>query len=154
MLFHMEPITSAPVSANIVARMMGGQRVLGRRIRTVRQLRQAVEGGLPVGALEAVVGHVASDRFTAAALKYAIVPKTTLHRRERLTADESARLERLARMTVLAEQVWEDEEQAREFLVSAQPQLDGERPVDLARSDLGTREVEALLYRIEYALPA
>ncbi|HEU4800648.1 MAG TPA: antitoxin Xre/MbcA/ParS toxin-binding domain-containing protein, partial [Gemmatimonadales bacterium] len=80
--------------------------------------------------------------------------KTTLHRRERLTADESARLERLARMTALAEQVWEDEERAREFLVSAQPQLDGERPVDLARSDLGTREVEALLYRIEYALPA
>ena len=121
-MYHMEPITSGPVSANIVARMMGGQRVLGRRIRTVRQLRQAVEGGLPVGALEAVVGHVASDRFTAAALKYAIVPKTTLHRRERLTAEESARLERLARMTALAEQVWEDEERAREFLAGAPKQ--------------------------------
>ena len=40
-----------------------------------------------------------------------------------------------------------------EFLLSAQPQLDGERPVDLARSDLGARQVEQLLMKLEYALP-
>jgi putative toxin-antitoxin system antitoxin component (TIGR02293 family) len=97
---------------------------------------------------------VAGDRFSAAALKYSIVPKTTLHRRQRLTAEESERLERLARMAALAEQVWEDEARAQEFLISPQPQLDGERPVDLARSDLGTREVEELLFRLEYSLPA
>ncbi|HEY0151127.1 MAG TPA: antitoxin Xre/MbcA/ParS toxin-binding domain-containing protein [Longimicrobium sp.] len=28
-----------------------------------------------------------------------------------------------------------------------------ERPIDLARTDLGAREVEELLMRIEYALP-
>ncbi|HEU5050625.1 MAG TPA: antitoxin Xre/MbcA/ParS toxin-binding domain-containing protein [Gemmatimonadales bacterium] len=137
-----------------VARLMGGPRVLGKRIRTVGELRRAVEAGLPVGALDAVVGHVAGDRFSAAALKYSIVPKTTLHRRQRLTAEESERLERLARMAALAEQVWEDEARAQEFLISPQPQLDGERPVDLARSDLGTREVEELLFRLEYALPS
>lgn|SRR5574337_452087 len=148
------PAPALAVDALQVARLLGGARVLGRRIRSVRDLRLAVETGLPVGALEAVVGHVAGDRFTAAALKYAIVPKTTLHRRERLTTEESERLERLARMTALAEQVWDDPGLAREFLVSAQPQLGGERPLDLARTDLGTREVEALLYRLEYALPA
>ena len=72
----------------------------------------------------------------------------------RLTPEESERLERLARLAALAEHVWEDAALAHEFLVSPQPQLGGERPVDLARSDLGAREVEALLHRIEYALPA
>lgn len=142
------------IDAQSVARVMGGTRILGRRIRSLGDLRRAVETGLPVGALDAVIGHVASDRFTAAALKYAIVPKTTLHRRQRLTAEESQRLERLARMAALAEQVWEDVDRAHEFLVSAQPQLDGERPVDLARTDLGAREVEDLLMKLEYSLPA
>ncbi len=141
------------INAQSVAEMMGGERMLGRQVRSVSQLREAVESGLPVKALELVAKHVARNDRDAAELKYRIVPKTTLHRRQRLTADESQRLERLARMTALAEEVWEDEDLAHEFLTSVQPQLNGERPVDLARSDLGTREVEELLYRLEYSLP-
>jgi uncharacterized protein (DUF2384 family) len=57
-------------------------------------------------------------------------------------------------MTALAEDTWEDRALAREFLTSPQPQLDGDRPVDLARSDLGTRQVEEILRAIEYGLPA
>ncbi|HSL82600.1 MAG TPA: MbcA/ParS/Xre antitoxin family protein [Thermoanaerobaculia bacterium] len=66
----------------------------------------------------------------------------------------SERLERLARMTALAEEVWEDAELAHEFLTSPQPQLGGASPADLARSDLGTRQVEELLRRIEHSLLA
>jgi len=142
------------IDARNVARILGGTDALGRRVGTVRELRQAVDDGLPVEALESAVRYVAGDERGAAELKYRIVPKTTLHRRERLTPEESQRLERLARITALAERVWEDRALAHEFLVSAQPQLDGERPVDLARSDLGAREVEELLVRLEYALPA
>jgi putative toxin-antitoxin system antitoxin component (TIGR02293 family) len=137
-----------------VARIMGGQRTLGRRIRTVGQLRRAVEEGLPVEALHTVVKHVAGNDVSAAELRHRIVPKTTLHRRERLSVEEGQRLERMARMAALAERVWEDDALAHEFLTNHQPQLDGERPVDLARSDLGTREVEELLMQLEYALPA
>jgi uncharacterized protein (DUF2384 family) len=32
--------------------------------------------------------------------------------------------------------------------------LGGERPLDLARTDLGARQVEELLMKLEYALPA
>jgi len=142
------------MDARAVARIMGGERTLGRRIRTVSDLRHAVEDGLPVPALDAAVRHVSANDRDAAELKYRIVPKTTLHRRRRLSAEESQRLERLARMAALAEEVWEDDALAHEFLTSAQPQLGGERPVDLARSDLGTREVEELLFRMEYGLPA
>lgn len=142
------------INAPEVARILGGERTLRRRVRTVDDLRAAVEGGLSVAALERTVEHVAGRGSAATELKHRIVPKTTLQRRRgRLSLSESERLERLARMTAMAEEVWEDPGLAHEFLTSAQPQLGGERPVDLARSDLGTREVEDLLFELEYSLP-
>jgi putative toxin-antitoxin system antitoxin component (TIGR02293 family) len=136
-----------------VAAILGGPNVLGRRIETVGELRQSVEDGLPVASLDLVVRRVIGDRPGAAELRHRIVPKSTLQRRRRLTAEESQRLERLARVIALAEHVWEDVALAHEFLTSEQPQLDGERPVDLARSDLGARQVEELLLRLEYSIP-
>jgi putative toxin-antitoxin system antitoxin component (TIGR02293 family) len=141
------------INAAGVARMLGGEQVLGRRVRSVSDLRETVEAGLPVRSLDVVARHVARNDRDAAELKYRVVPRTTLHRRTRLTADEGQRLERLARMTVLAEEVWEDADLAHEFLTSAQPQLGGKRPVEMARSDLATREVEELLFRLEWSLP-
>ena len=137
-----------------VVRIMGGERVLGRRLRTSDDLRRAVEAGLPVAALHHVAAHLARGAAGASAFKYRVVPKATLHRRGRtLSLEESERLERLARITALAEEVWEDPELAREFLTSRQAQLADETPLDLARTDLGAREVEDLLWKIEYSLP-
>lgn len=136
-----------------VYRILGGAKAVGREVRTVRELRRVVEEGLPVEALDSASRYVAGDDRGAAEIRYAIVPRTTLHRRERLNAEESQRLERLARVAALAEAVWEDRALAHEFLTSRQPQLDGERPIDLARTDLGAREVEELLMALEYSLP-
>lgn len=142
------------VNAPEVARVLGGERTLHRRVRTVDDLRAAVEKGLTIAALEWAVQRAVGAGPAATELKHRIVPKTTLQRRRgRLSFEESERLERLARMTALAEEVWEAPELAREFLTSPQPQLGDERPVDLARSDLGTREVEDLLFKLEYSLP-
>lgn len=141
------------VNAPAVAGILGGSG-LRRRVRSLADLRQIVEDGLPVDALERTVAHFALGPAAASDIKHRIVPKTTLQRRQRLTVEESERLERLARMIALAEDVWESPPLAREFLLNAQPQLDGERPVDLARTDLGTRQVEQLLMRIEHALPS
>jgi putative toxin-antitoxin system antitoxin component (TIGR02293 family) len=137
-----------------VARVLGGEATLHRRVRTVDDLRRAVEGGLTLEALDQTVRRVLGEGRAATELKHRLVPKTTLQRRRRrLSLPESERLERLARMTALAEEVWEAPALAREFLTTAQPQLGGERPVDLARSDLGTRQVEDLLFKLEYSLP-
>ncbi|MBI4499749.1 MAG: DUF2384 domain-containing protein [Gemmatimonadetes bacterium] len=138
-----------------VAYIMGGERTLGRRVRTLADLRRAVEEGLPVAALTQVVSHLMVSEAAATELKYRVVPKATLHRRRRrLSPKESERLERLARMAALAEDVWDNPHAAQEFLTSRQPQLGNERPVDLARTDLGARQVEQLLMKLEYALPA
>ena len=132
--------------------------MLLREVRTPQELRHAVEEGLPLGALDSAVERAFGRTGAAEGFKYRLVPRTTLNRRRgrpraRLSPDESERTERLARMTALAEQVFEDAALAREFLTSAQPSLGGERPVDLVRSDLGTREVEDLLSALEYSLP-
>jgi putative toxin-antitoxin system antitoxin component (TIGR02293 family) len=142
------------INAPKIAQILGGERTLGRRIRTVDDLRVAVERGLPVRSLDHTVSRIAGKRPEATELRHRIVPKSTLQRRRtRLTAEESQRLERLARMIALAEDVWEDPARAYEFLSHPQPQLRGERPIDLASSDLGTRQVEELLFRLEYSLP-
>ncbi len=146
------------VDAQRVGDILGGRQTLRRVIRTPQDLRIAVEEGLPVRSLDRVVGRVFKSATERASFKWRIVPRTTLRRRAekpnaKLTPEESERTERLARITALAEQVFEQEPLAHEFLRSAQPSLGGERPVDLTRSDLGTREVEDLLYAIEYSLP-
>ena len=144
-----------PYGSTAVAEVLGGRRTLGRRIRTTSELAAAVEAGLPVASLDIVVHRVAGETRLAGEIRERVVPKTTLQRRrDRLSAQESERLERLARLTALAEQVWEDADLAHEFLVSRQPQLGGERPVDLIRTDLGTRQVEDILWSVEYSLPA
>ena len=142
------------VDAARIARILGGEKALGRRVRSLDDLRRLVEAGLPLAALGSTVAHVSEPGAAAGELKYRIVPKATLHRRrQRLTLEESERLERLARVTALAEDVWEDERLALEFLRGAQPQLGGARPIDLAHTDLGARQVEELLMKLEFALP-
>lgn len=142
------------IAAHHVARILGGERTLGRRVRSLADLRRLVEAGLPVASLYAVVTHVARSSREAADLRHRLVPRATLHRRgPRLSPRESERLERLARIAALAEYVWESASLASEFLINPQPQLGGERPVDLATSDLGARQVEQLLMKLEYGLP-
>ncbi len=137
-----------------IAKVLGGRRTLRRQIQTSADLAEAVEAGLPTASLNVVVRRVAGEGRQATELKYRVVPKTTLQRRgARLSLEESERLERLARLTALAERVWDDPEPAHEFLVSSQPQLGNERPVDLIRTELGTRRVEDLLWSLEYTLP-
>ncbi len=143
------------INAPDVARIMGGVRTLHRRVRTLGDLRETVDAGLSTDALEHTIRHLAGKGAAALDLKHRIVPKTTLQRcGNTLNSESSQRLERLARMVALAEEVWEDASLAHEFLTSAQPQLGGDRPVDLSRSDLGTRQVEDLLFKLEYSLPA
>jgi putative toxin-antitoxin system antitoxin component (TIGR02293 family) len=138
-----------------IARLLGGEKTLGRRIRTLDDLRRLIEAGIPVESLAKVVSHVSEPGAAAAEMKYRIVPKATLHRRRQvLSRDESEKLERLARIAALAEDVWEDDALAHEFLRSPQPQLGDARPLDLVGTDLGARQVEELLMRIEFGLPA
>ena len=84
-----------------------------------------------------------------------IVPEATYkRRRERLSAAESERTERLARVVAMAEDVWQDREQARRFLTTPHPEIGGKTPLDAALTELGARQSEEVMARIVYGLPA
>ena len=140
-------------NARKIAEKLGGMHTLGRSVENLAELRHLVEEGLPLMSLEAVAGYLAANDVEATSIKYRIIPEAIPGQRTRLSLDQGERTERLARLAAIAEEVWEDAVLAREFLMSPQPRLSVERPIDLARTERGAREVEALLMKIEYALP-
>lgn len=127
--------------------------VLGVDASTLGELARAVEAGLPRQALRRTAGRVFTDRANAQRLVFRVVPEATFKRRTRLSVAESERTERIARVVAAAEFAWDDREQAREWLSTEHPELDGRTPLQSAMSELGARRVENLLERIFYGLP-
>jgi putative toxin-antitoxin system antitoxin component (TIGR02293 family) len=123
--------------------------------RSFSELDRLVRGGLPKSALRDSVGHIGRTTEERKSLLYRIVPEATYkRRRERLTPDESEKAERLARVYATAEYVWDCEEDAREFLHTPHPLLDGMTPLEVSMTELGARRVEELLWKLFYGLPA
>lgn len=83
------------------------------------------------------------------------ISRATLHRRKaagRLASAESDRVVRFARLLGKAVEVFESEDNARKWLTSAQVGLGGAVPLEYATTEVGAREVEDLLGRIEYGV--
>lgn len=119
------------------------------------ELDRRVRNGLPKSALRDSVSHIARTPEERRSLLYRIVPEATYkRRRERLTPEESEKAERLARVYATADYVWDCEDNAREFLHTPHPLLDGMTPLEVSLSELGARRVEELLWKLFYGLPA
>lgn len=143
------------VKAAKIALVLGGEKVLKRRIRSLDDLREAVAHGLPKATLRQCVSYVFPERREARQMMAQIVRPATFKRRHAvLEPEESERVERLARVVATAEHVWDDKEDARAFLLTPHPILRSERPIDVARTELGAREVEELLMQLMHGLPA
>ncbi len=137
-----------------IAEVMGGTQVLGKRVRSLQDLSQAVMRGLPKDALKRTVRRLFPEPAEANEVMNRIVPPATYKRRRHtLKVDESERTERLARVIASAEYVWNDAEKAHRWLVKPHPELGRKSPVESALTELGARQVEDLLDRIFYGLP-
>ncbi len=83
------------------------------------------------------------------------ISRATLHRRKisgRLAPDESDKVVRFARLLGHAVDVFGSVEEARQWLSFQQRGLGGAVPLEYARSEVGAREVENLLGRIQYGV--
>jgi putative toxin-antitoxin system antitoxin component (TIGR02293 family) len=84
------------------------------------------------------------------------IPRRTLARRKRdgrFLPDESDRLLRAARLFGRTLALFEgDRDDATEWLSRPQPALGGAVPIELATSDVGAREVETLVGRLEHGV--
>lgn len=85
---------------------------------------------------------------------FRVVPERTFKRRlakgEALKPAEADGIARLLRITELATKIFRDAEFARKFLSLPNPALKDRIPIELAQTDAGAREVEAILTRIAY----
>ena len=137
-----------------VVETLGGTRLLRARVRTLEDLAQLVSNGLPFRSLRAVAERYPEPYRRR--IEQLVVPRTTLQRREAsgvLSPEESERLERVARLSALAEYVWESRDAAQQWLTTPLPLLRNEAPLDLAATDLGARRVEDVLWKLEHSLP-
>jgi putative toxin-antitoxin system antitoxin component (TIGR02293 family) len=116
------------IAPGLIAEILG----LGASVRTVGELESAVSAGLPKSALERLCARLHLDRRAAIAYKFKVVPRATWKRRNmRLSVDESARIERLARVLASAEYVYDDREQAREWMSKPHCELEDQTPLEV-----------------------
>jgi putative toxin-antitoxin system antitoxin component (TIGR02293 family) len=129
--------------------------VLGPGGDTAPGLIAALHQGLPFAELESLreLLDLPMDRLAG----HLGISRATLHRRKvsgSLDTAESDRVVRFARLLGLAVSTLESLEAARAWLGSPQVGLDGESPLVYAETEVGAREVEDLLGRIEFGVYA
>jgi putative toxin-antitoxin system antitoxin component (TIGR02293 family) len=130
--------------------------LLGLSPRDPIEISKKVERGLAFEALERFQENTGLS--TTELVDLVAIKQRTLHRRKgngRLDPEESDRLMRASRIFGKALELFEgDAEAARRWLDARQKGLRGQRPLALARTDLGAVEVEALIDRLEHGVLA
>jgi len=128
--------------------------LLGLETFEAADLLRAVKKGLPYRAFERF------RRNTSLSLEQISelidIPRRTMTRRKsegRFLPDESDRLLRASRLFGKTLELFEgDRDAATEWLATAQPALGGTIPLELARNEVGAREVERLVGRLEHGV--
>lgn len=146
--------TFAPVSGGVVQSCLRGPSSKGTASTlTSSVLIKLLKAGLAVQELEALRSSLELPMDRLAPMLG--ISKATLHRRKaagRLDPAESDRVVRFARLMGQAIGVLENEQNARLWLTSPQFGLGGAVPLAYAETEVGAREVEDLLGRIEHGV--
>jgi putative toxin-antitoxin system antitoxin component (TIGR02293 family) len=118
------------------------------------ELIHQVENGLPFESLEILARFTQQSIFELGAI--ISIPERTLARRKamgKLTPDESDRLVRVAFIFEKAAALFEWEvAPAVQWLLTPKAALSGEVPLRYCRTELGAREVENLIGRLEHGV--
>jgi putative toxin-antitoxin system antitoxin component (TIGR02293 family) len=125
--------------------------LLGFRLSSTVKIIKRVEEGFSFQALERFQRNTQIP--TSDLAEVVDIKVRTLRRRKeegRLEPDESDRLLRVSRVFAQALELFEgDAAAARRWFYTPAKALGGEKPITFARTELGTREVEALIDRLE-----
>lgn len=108
-----------------------------------------VQDGLPVNVIELFI----NEGITQQEVYGLVAPRRTLtHRRaksEPLSASESDRAVRLARVLAQAESVFDSKEKAMNWLRRPMNRFEGRSPIQMLETDVGSRLVEEALVQID-----
>jgi putative toxin-antitoxin system antitoxin component (TIGR02293 family) len=134
--------------------LLGGRKVLGP-LSESEDLIRAVRGGLPYASLEALTRALDLD-LSAVGAVVGIAGRTLARRKhERLLSPvESDRLYRLAYVTHVASAALGGVEAARRWLARSNRSLGGVAPMSRLDTDIGCRQVEEALVRLNHGMVA
>ena len=127
---------------------------LGLRRFDTPSLLERLKSGLSFASFNRLRQNIKLSQEELGALMQ-ISPRTLARRRtqKRLETDESDRLVRLSRVFGKTVELFEGhDDSARAWLARPLPGLGGQRPLDLLDSEVGAREVEALIERLEHGV--
>jgi putative toxin-antitoxin system antitoxin component (TIGR02293 family) len=136
-----------------IQQVLGGKQALGRRVSSELELIGIVRAGLPHAALESVMEllDLSADSISSSLS----LPKRTLARRKnqkRLSAEESDRVLRLARIAAAALETFGDTRKASGWLQKPNRALGNTTPLSRMDTDVGVRQVERVLGRIDHGV--
>jgi putative toxin-antitoxin system antitoxin component (TIGR02293 family) len=144
----------ATMTVAAIAEVLGGKKVLKKRVGTPAQLMTLIREGLPADILPSIAAELSMDRSAVA--KVVGISGRTLSRRlasrSRLSAEESDRMVRLARVLALANDTLGDRAKASSWLQTPNRALQGSTPFELLDTDAGVQSVETILGRIAYGI--
>lgn len=129
--------------------------LLGLRTYDTAQLHSRVRDGLSYQAFERL-RRILDLPTSRVAEIVQIAPRTLARRREakKFDPEESDRLVRLSRLIGLALQLFEgDVEEMRAWLTTPHTALANQAPLEFATTEIGAREVENLIGRLEHGIP-
>ena len=144
------------VAVSSIAKILGGESVLGRPVSEMRELDAVVREGLPESALKHVLDAVTAYDDGRGWEEYwnKIAPQSRRGRKDRFSSQVSETIERLAHLYALSFLIFRDPIDTSRFMLEPHPELDDRRPVDVALTEVGGREVEDVIERGLYGLPA
>jgi putative toxin-antitoxin system antitoxin component (TIGR02293 family) len=137
-----------------ITAVLGGPRTLQRKVDANTDLALMTREGLPVNALTALAAELDLERKVLA--RVVGISDRTLSRRLagglRLSAEESDRTMRVARVLAQARDTFGDPAKAVHWLKSPNAVMEGRTPLSLLDTDAGVKWVETILGRIDYGI--
>jgi putative toxin-antitoxin system antitoxin component (TIGR02293 family) len=131
----------------------GSAAVLSKQHLPIKRMIERINKGLPYGELEHLRSEI--DEPMDSLARHLSIPRSTLQRRKaerRLSPQESERMMRFWKILRQAVDLFGSIDRARAWLKFPQFGLGGVVPLEYARTEIGAREVEALLGRIDYSV--
>ena len=137
-----------------ITAVLGGRRTLKRKVESDTDLRTITRQGLPVSTVVSLAAELGVERSMLA--KVVGISERTLSRRlsegSRLSAEESDRTMRVARVMAQARETFGDPSKAAHWLKTPNKVMEGETPLSLLDTDAGVKWVETVLGRIDYGI--
>lgn len=140
-----------------VANLLGGRRVLRRKLRSALDAHEMLLQGLPGEALRHLIDSLVFLGTTTSLEKAVGMSLRTFQRRKDapakpLSRDQSARTWKFAEILAKATELLGSQDEAEQWLERPAIGLDQRRPIDLLETPAGVELVEDFLRRLEYGV--